>query len=98
MEAAKRAASAAAPLPYMNKLLSEWKRTGISAPEAIPEQAQTRPTTQRTDYRSEAAISADAAANENAGTLPADEPPFPKRSKHLHGRKKTNNLPKQKQL
>lgn len=60
MEAAKRAASAAAPLPYMNKLLSEWKRTGISAPEAIPEQAQTRPTAQRTDYRSEAAISADA--------------------------------------
>ena len=37
LEAAKRAATASAPLPYMNKLLSEWKREGISAPEEIPE-------------------------------------------------------------
>lgn len=58
MEAAKRAASASAPLPYMNKLLSEWKRTNVTVPAEIPE--QTRPAAQRSDYRTEAALSADA--------------------------------------
>ena len=58
MEAAKRAASASAPLPYMNKLLSEWKRTNDTVPAEIPE--QTRPAAQRSDYRTEAALSADA--------------------------------------
>lgn len=57
LEAAKRASAAAAPLPYMNKLLAEWKREGFSRPAEIPE--RDRPAA-RTDYRSEAAISADA--------------------------------------
>lgn len=35
LEAAKRSANAASPLPYMNKLLSEWKRTGVNSPEKI---------------------------------------------------------------
>ena len=57
LEAAKRASGAATPLPYMNKLLSEWKREGISSPAAIPEQSA--PAT-RAPFKSEAAISADA--------------------------------------
>ncbi len=57
LEAAKRASGATAPLPYMNKLLSEWKREGILSPEAIPEQTHTA---QQKDYKSEATLSADA--------------------------------------
>ena len=54
-EAAKRSANASAPLPYMNKLLSEWKREGIFTPAAIPEN-----TVRKTHvYQSEAAIAAD---------------------------------------
>lgn len=55
MEAAKRSANASAPIPYMNKLLSEWKRLEISSPEQIPERAAP----ERNDYRKEAAIAAD---------------------------------------
>ncbi len=56
LEAAKRSANASAPLPYINKLLSEWKREGIFRPEAIPESA---PAKRDYSYRSEAAIAAD---------------------------------------
>ena len=58
LEAAKRASGATAPLPYMNKLLSEWKREGIASPEAIPD--QTHLPSARKEVRSEAAVSADA--------------------------------------
>ena len=58
LEAAKRASGATAPLPYMNKLLSEWKREGITSPEAIPD--QTPLPSARKEVRSEAAVSADA--------------------------------------
>ena len=60
MEAAKRSAGASSPLPYMNKLLSEWKREGIFSPAAIP--AHTAPKAQETvrEFKTEAAISADA--------------------------------------
>ncbi len=58
LEAAKRASGATAPLPYMNKLLSEWKREGITSPEAIPDQAHLP--SARKEVRSEAAVSADA--------------------------------------
>lgn len=37
LEAAKRAAGANAPLSYMNKLLSEWKRTGVKEVSQIPD-------------------------------------------------------------
>lgn len=56
LEAARRSAGAAAPLPYMNKLLSEWKRLGIYSPERIPERAVEFKTTA---YQNEAAIAAD---------------------------------------
>lgn len=55
LEAAKRSAGAAAPLSYMNKLLSEWKRLGVFTPSEIPE--KTRPV--KAEYKSEAAIAAD---------------------------------------
>ncbi|MDE6411836.1 MAG: DnaD domain protein [Clostridia bacterium] len=54
-EAAKRSANASAPLPYMNKLLSEWKREGIFTPSSIPENAPHKAPA----YQSEAAIAAD---------------------------------------
>ena len=57
LEAAKRASGASAPLPYMNKLLSEWKREGVQSPEAVPERPAPSAGVQ---YKSEAAISADA--------------------------------------
>ncbi len=58
-EAAKRAAGASAPLPYMNKLLSEWKREGFMRTADIPE--RTAPAAAaRTEYKNEAALSADA--------------------------------------
>lgn len=56
MEAAKRSAGAAAPLSYMNKLLSEWKRTGVFSPESIPEKAVSAAPK---EYKNEAAIAAD---------------------------------------
>lgn len=57
LEAAKLSANASAPIPYMNKLLSEWKRLGVFSPREIP--AKTTPTVTQKDYRSEAAIAAD---------------------------------------
>lgn len=61
LEAAKRSASASSPLPYMNKLLSEWKREGVHSIEAIPERIAAQSTLpQSREYKSEAAISADA--------------------------------------
>ena len=61
LEAAKRSAGAAAPLSYMNKLLSEWKRTNVFTVSAIPEKpvGSSSLTAQKSDYRSEAAIAAD---------------------------------------
>ncbi len=61
LEAAKRSTGASAPLSYMNKLLSEWKRTGVKDVASIPERtaqtsgnAQVRPT-----FKSEKDIAAD---------------------------------------
>ena len=56
-EAAKRAAEAAAPLPYINKLLSEWKREGVMQPADIPARSERAP---HGEYKNEAAIAADA--------------------------------------
>jgi protein involved in temperature-dependent protein secretion len=36
LEAAKRSATSANPIPYMNKILAEWKRDGIFAVSNIP--------------------------------------------------------------
>ncbi|MDE6058477.1 MAG: DnaD domain protein [Clostridia bacterium] len=57
MEAARRSANASAPLPYMNKLLSEWKRLDVYTISEIPEKISTSSASH--DYRSEAAIAAD---------------------------------------
>lgn len=60
LEAARRSANASAPLPYMNKLLSEWKREGCFTPAALENrQPSPTPRTQKNDYRTEAAIAAD---------------------------------------
>ncbi len=60
LEAARRAAGASAPLPYMNKLLSEWKRMGIFSAEAIPErQSVSDSDSKKSAFKSEAAIAAD---------------------------------------
>ena len=37
LEAAKRSAASASPIPYMNKILSDWKRTETYAVKDIPE-------------------------------------------------------------
>ena len=57
LEAAKRSANASAPVPYINKLLSEWKRLGVALVSEIPEKVSAA--TAKTDYRTEAAIAAD---------------------------------------
>jgi len=59
LEAAKRSANASAPLPYMNKLLSEWKNKGIYEAKNIPDVTVARTEKTKPDYRSEAAIAAD---------------------------------------
>ncbi len=63
MEAAKRSQGASSPLPYMNKLLSEWKRAGVKDVKAIPEKdataAQRGATFRRLEFKSEAQLAAD---------------------------------------
>ncbi len=59
LEAAKRSESASSPLPYMNKLLSEWKRLGVFQPSAIPERPAATSPARGNDFKSEAAIAAD---------------------------------------
>lgn len=39
LEAARRSAGSANPIPYMNKILSDWKHDGIFEPAKIPEKA-----------------------------------------------------------
>lgn len=59
LEAAKRSANASSPLPYMNKLLSEWKRQGAFTPSEIPEKAASPAVRTTPAVRTEAAIAAD---------------------------------------
>ena len=44
LEAAKRSASSASPIPYMNKILSDWKRLGVFALNDIPKDDAPRAT------------------------------------------------------
>ncbi len=60
LEAATRSAAAASPLPYMNKLLSEWKRQGAFTPSEIPEKEASPERREQPALRSEAAVAADA--------------------------------------
>lgn len=53
LEAAKRSANAAAPLPYITKLLNDWKELGVFAPSEIPERENYK------TYKSETAVAAD---------------------------------------
>ena len=41
LEAAKRSAASASPIPYMNKILSDWKQAGVYAVKDIPENKTT---------------------------------------------------------
>ena len=41
LEAAKRSASSSAPIPYINKILSDWKQAGVYALNDIPENKTT---------------------------------------------------------
>lgn len=41
LEAAKRSATSANPVPYLNKILSDWKRAGVYALKDIPENGGT---------------------------------------------------------
>ena len=60
-EAAKRSAGASSPLPYMNKLLTDWEKGGVSDPAAIPEKPAPSPQTPATrDFRTKAEQNADA--------------------------------------
>lgn len=41
LEAGKRSATSASPIPYMNKILSDWKQAGVYAVNAIPDSVPT---------------------------------------------------------
>ena len=41
LEAAKRSAASASPIPYMNKILSDWKQAGVYAVKDIPDNKTT---------------------------------------------------------
>ena len=41
LEASKRSAASASPIPYMNKILSDWKQAGVYAVKDIPESKTT---------------------------------------------------------
>lgn len=59
LEGAKRSATSASPLPYMNKILSSWKEAGYKS--AADLQKETKPTpSQTTAYQNAAVAAADA--------------------------------------
>ena len=41
MQAANRATGTTSPIPYINKILSDWKREGVTSPDKIPTNAPT---------------------------------------------------------
>ncbi len=49
LEAAKRACSSASPIPYMNKILSDWKRESVYTVSDIPSPAPVK-STQKADF------------------------------------------------
>ncbi len=49
LEAAKRSVTSASPIPYMNKILSDWKQAGIYGVSAIPD-GDTKPVSNATRY------------------------------------------------
>ena len=50
LEAAKRSAASASPIPYMNKMLSDWKRGGVYTLNDIPETKTTGAGTSSSNY------------------------------------------------
>ncbi len=50
LEAAKKSATSASPIPYMNKILSDWKRAGIFEAKDIPESKTTGAGTSSRSY------------------------------------------------
>jgi hypothetical protein len=53
LEAGKRATGSANPIPYMNKILSDWKREGVTTVDGIPAPA---PTVRATNTFNSAAV------------------------------------------
>lgn len=51
VEAAKKATATAHPIPYMNKILSDWKRSNIFSPADIPKDAPSPALLQKKDPR-----------------------------------------------
>ena len=49
LESAKRSATSASPIPYMNKILSDWKQAGVYTVSAIPDNA-VKPVANATRY------------------------------------------------
>ncbi len=62
LEAAKRSATSANPIPYMNKILSDWKQAGVFAAQDIPSSVPASGGTQ-SGYRAAYATPAVEAAN-----------------------------------
>jgi hypothetical protein len=60
LEAAKRSATSANPLPYINKILSDWKRQEIFDIKAIPESDQNGKTSAASRFVSQAVADANA--------------------------------------
>ena len=60
LEAAKRSSSSANPLPYINKILSDWKRQEIFDLKAIPQAEQSANTPTASRFISQAVIDANA--------------------------------------
>lgn len=60
LEAAKRSATSANPLPYINKILSDWKRQEVFDLKAIPEPDQSGKTTAASRFVSQAVADANA--------------------------------------
>lgn len=62
LEAARRSANSASPIPYMNKILSEWKRMGIFKTADLSKEEGAKPVI-ATPYINQAAKDADAKAD-----------------------------------
>lgn len=62
LEAARRSANSASPIPYMNKILSEWKRMGIFKIADLSKEEGTKPVLGNI-YTNQAAKDADAKAD-----------------------------------
>ncbi len=57
LEAARRSATSSNPIPYMNKILSEWKQTGVYSLDQIPQQSNSTGAGTHSSYTSKGFVS-----------------------------------------